>query len=164
MKVSRMRALALLVLLALAPSVAWSEPADGPVAVITTIYKAYQPAPANGPNIAGVYSTRLQGLIDADAKSTPEGEVGKIDWDVFVNGQDWELSDLKIALVSENGDRAEVSASFNNLGEPKEMLFDLAREGGRWLIDDVQSIKPGERWTMSKILKGDPDAFPDEAD
>ena len=44
------------------------------------------------------------------------------------------------------------------------MLFDLVREGGRWLVDDVQSLKPGGRWTMSKILTGDPDAFPDEAD
>jgi hypothetical protein len=83
---------------------------------------------------------------------------------VFVDGQEWEITELKIAVVSEDGDRAQVSASFENLGEPREMLFDLVREGGRWLVDDVQSLKPGGRWTMSKILTGAPDAFPEEAE
>ena len=159
-----MRTLLLMVLFALAPMSAQAETANGPVAAITAIYKAYQSAPSKGPDIGKVYSAQLQALIDADAKATPDGEVGKIDWDVFVDGQDWEISELKIAVVSEDGDRAQVSASFVNLGEPREMLFDLVREGGRWLVNDVQSLKPGGRWTMSKILTGAPDAFPDEAD
>lgn len=46
--------------------------------------------------------------------------------------------------------------------EPKEILFDLVREGDRWLVDDVQSTTKGKRWTMSKALTGAPDAFPDE--
>jgi hypothetical protein len=159
-----MRALLLMVLIAFAPQAAGAEAAGGPQAAIAGIYKAYQNAPSKGPDLGKVYSARLQALIDADAKATPEGEVGKIDWDVFVDGQEWEIAELKIAVVSEDADRAQVSASFENLGEPREMLFDLVREGGRWLVDDVQSLKPGGRWTMSKILTGAPDAFPDEAD
>ena len=159
-----MRALLLMVLIAFVPQTAGAETTGGPQAAIAGIYKAYQSAPAKGPDLGKVYSARLQALVDADAKATPEGEVGKIDWDVFVDGQEWEIAELKIAVVSEDGDRAQVSASFENLGEPREMLFDLVREGGRWLVDDVQSLKPGGRWTMSKILTGAPDAFPEEAD
>ena len=158
-----MRTLLLMVLFSL-PMSAQAETTSGPAAAISAIYKAYQSAPSNGPDVGKVYSARLQALIDADAKATPEGEVGKIDWDVFVDGQEWEISELKIAVVSEDADRAQVSASFKNMGEPREMLFDLVREGGRWLVDDVQSLKVGGRWTMSKILTGAPDAFPDEAD
>jgi hypothetical protein len=42
-------------------------------------------------------------------------------------------------------------------------LFDLIREKGSWRIDDISSIRSGARWTMSKILTGAPDAFPDAA-
>lgn len=159
-----MRMLITIALMSLASLAARAETKSGAEAAIVAIYKSYQSSPANGPDLGKVYSARLQALIDADAKATPEGEVGKIDWDVFVDGQDWEISELKIALVEEKGDRANVSASFLNLGEPREMLFDLVREGGQWKVDDVQSLKPGGRWTMSKILTGAPDAFPDEAD
>jgi hypothetical protein len=160
-----MRILALIALLLIAPPFAWSEPAEGPEAAIAAIYKIYQTTPQDkAPDIGKVYSARLQALLDADAKATPEGEVGKIDWDVFVDGQEWQIANLKITLVSKEGDSAEVSASFENLGEPREILFALVREGGRWQVDDVQSVRPGARWTMSKILQGDPDAFPDEAD
>lgn len=160
-----MRILALLALLMIAPSLASAEPAEGPQAVIAAIYNVYQTTPQDkAPDIGKVYSAGLQALIDAEAKATPEGEVGKLDWDVFVDGQEWKISNLKITLVSQDGDRAKVQASFDNLGEPREMLFHLVREDGRWLIDDIQSTRPGARWTMSKVLKGDPDAFPDEPD
>jgi Protein of unknown function (DUF3828) len=133
-----------------------------PVSTITTIYKAYQAAPDTAPDVGAVYSPRLQQLIDADRKNTPEGEVGKIDWDVFVDGQEWKIGKLNVTLVSEAADGAQVRAQFNNFDEPKEILFDLVRDGDRWLIDDVQSTTRGKRWTMSKALTGAPDAFPDE--
>ena len=63
--------------------------------------------------------------------------------------------------MSRTGDRAVVDASFDNLGSDQQMRFDLVLEGGKWAIDDLQALdKP--RWTMSKVLEGAPDAFPDE--
>ena len=121
-----------------------------PVDAIAAIYKAYQTTPDTAPDIGAVYSSRLQQLLDADRKTTPEGEVGKIDWDVFVDGQECKLSELNVTLVSEAADHAQVSAKFNNFAEPKQILFDLVREDGRWLVDDVQSTTKGGRWTMSK--------------
>ncbi len=142
---------------------AHAGPGGDPVSAIDAIYKAYGVKADAAPDVGAVYSHRLQQLIDADRESTPEGEVGKIDWDVFVDGQDWEISQLKVAPVSEAGDHAQVVARFNNFAEPKEILFDLVREDGRWLVDDVRSTTKGKRWTLSKILTGAPDAFPDEA-
>jgi hypothetical protein len=79
---------------------------------------------------------------------------------VFVDGQDWQLSELKIAPVSRAATQAEVRASFKNFGEPRDLHCN--RAGGRpWRIDDIQeTLKP--RWTMSKILLDAPDAFPDQ--
>jgi hypothetical protein len=137
---------------------------DGdPVALLTAIYKTYTdigPGEDGVPELSGVYSKRLQALIDKDEKETPEGDVGRIDWDLFVDGQDWQLTELKIVPALKEATRAEVRATFNNFGEPRDILYTLVLENGHWRIDDIQeTLKP--RWTMSKILLDAPDAFPD---
>ena len=154
-----------LALLAVVLSAA-SPPAgvDGdPVALLTAIYKTYTdigPGEDGVPELSGVYSKRLQALIDKDEKETPEGDVGRIDWDLFVDGQDWQLTELKIVPALKEATRAEVRATFKNFGEPRDILYTLVLENGHWRIDDIQeTLKP--RWTMSKILLDAPDAFPD---
>lgn len=130
-----------------------------PVSLIKAIYATYT-ADNDKPGLPRIYSKRLQALIDKDEKETPEGMVGRIDWDVFVDGQDWKLTELKIALVWKSADKAQVRATFKNFDQSSNMLFDLVREDGRWRIDDVTKTIP-PRWTMSKILLDAPDAFPD---
>ncbi len=150
--------LAVLVLLSLGPGAAIAAPFDSdPVSLIEAIYKTYE---TDNPGLPHIYSKRLQALIGKDEKETPEGMVGRIDWDVFVDGQDWKLTALKIALVSKSADKAQVRATFKNFDQPSNMLIDLVREDGRWRVDDVTKTIP-PRWTMSKILLDDPDAFPD---
>ena len=135
-----------------------------PEALITAIYQTYTdiaPGEDGTPEVEGVYSARLQALLDKDAKETPEGEVGRIDWDVFVDGQDWQLTELKIVPVSKEATRAKMRATFKNFGEPRDLLYSLVLEDGHWRIDDIQeTLKPS--WTMSKILLDAPDAFPDQ--
>jgi Protein of unknown function (DUF3828) len=135
------------------------EPDSDPVALITAIYQTY--LKDNVPEMTGIYSKRLQALIDKDEKETPAGDVGRIDWDVFVDGQDWALRKFKIVKVSQDGDKAQVRATFINMSEPKNMLFDLVREDGHWRIDEIEkTLRP--RYFMSKILSDDPGAFPDD--
>jgi hypothetical protein len=68
-----------------------------PVSLITAIYETYLD---NTELLTDIYSKRLQALLDKDAQETPEGMVGRIDWDVFVDGQDFTLKELKIVPVS----------------------------------------------------------------
>jgi Protein of unknown function (DUF3828) len=158
-----MRLVLALALMALGTVTANAAAADDPVALIAAIYKTYTdigPGKSGMPGLAHVYSKRLQALIDKDATETPEGMVGRIDWDVFVDGQDWQLTNLDIKEMSRGGASAEVRATFKNFGQPRDMLFDLVRENGHWRIDEIQeTLKP--RWAMSKILSDAPDAFPD---
>jgi hypothetical protein len=138
---------------------------DGdPETLIAAIYKTYtdiDPGEDGMPGLLGIYSQRLQALIDKDEQETPEGEVGKIDWDVFVDGQDWQLTDLNIVPVAKDEGRAQVRATFKNFGEPRDILYTLVPEHGHWRIDEIEeTLKP--RWTMSKILLGASDAFPDQ--
>ena len=158
-----MRLVLALVLIAFATVTVNAAAGDDPVALIEAIYKTYTdigPGAPGTPGLASVYSKRLQALIDKDATETPEGMAGRIDWDVFVDGQDWQLTDLDIEAVSRSGAAATVRATFNNFGAPRDMLFDLVRENGHWRIDEIEeTLKP--RWAMSKILSDAPDAFPD---
>ena len=156
-----MRRLALALFFALCGTYANAQATDDPVALITDIYKTYQ-GDTDYPSYANPYSRRMQALLDADEKATPKGDAGTIDWDVFVNGNDWDIKNLTVALVSKSAARAQVRALFISF-KPHDMLFDLAYEDGRWVIDDISETKLGSnRWTMSKILTHAPDAFPDE--
>ena len=153
-----MRIVALL-LLAFALGAASPAPqADSdPVSLIEAVYASYE---KGEPELSDLYSRRLQALIDKDEKETPEGMVGRIDWDVFVDGQDWKLSELKITPVSQSATQADIRATFKNFGDPRDILISLVLEDGHWRVDEIQeTLKP--RWTMSKILLDAPDAFPD---
>jgi len=153
----------ILIAIALGAASPLGDADSDPESLITAIYQTYTdiaPGEEGVPNVEGVYSKRLQALLDKDAKETPEGEVGRIDWDLFVDGQDWQLTELKIGPVSQDATQAEVRATFKNFGEPRDILYTLVLEDGYWRINDIQeTLKP--RWTMSKILLDAPDAFPD---
>lgn len=153
--------LALLAVLSFSGRAAAETPAApqgaGPAAFVAAIYDTYK---TDAPGLPQMYSRRLQGLIDKDASETPEGMVGRIDWDVIVDGQDWRISKLNIELVSQTDDMALVRATFDNFDKPRNLLFDLVREDGYWRVDDIQETLP-PRWTMSKILSDAPDAMPD---
>jgi len=98
-----MRRLALILMFALCASFAQAQDFSDPVALITDIYKAYT-TDIESPGYGDVYSKRLQALRDSDGPDAPDGDGGKIDWDVFVNGNDWQLSKLTVTLVSRNID------------------------------------------------------------
>jgi hypothetical protein len=138
-----------------------AQDASDPVALITDIYKTYT-SETNTPGYSDVYSNRLKALVEADLKAQEPGDSGSIDWDVFVNGNDWQVSKLAITLVSKSVTRAQVRARFFNFVEQQDQLFDLIFQNGRWVIDNVRATQAGHRWTMSKILTHAPDAFPDE--
>jgi Skp family chaperone for outer membrane proteins len=157
-----MRAVVAAVFLLVCAAAATAQTPTDPVGFVRAIYAAYQHD--NTPAwYEQNYSARLRKMIDADrADADKDDDAGKFDWDPIINAQDWKLADLRVSLVSRAGDGAVVDASFRNLGADQRMRFSLALEGGKWAIDDVQSLnKP--RWTMSKVYQGAPDAFPDEA-
>lgn len=72
-----------------------------------------------------------------------------LDGDPIVDAQDWALSNLNVALEAppESG-RARVLATFTNLGQPREIHFDLVKIGDRWQVDNIRS---GD-WDLRKHL------------
>jgi hypothetical protein len=158
-----MKALApLFALMLVFASPAEAQPASTPDGMIRAIYKMYEADDVKG-TIKDVASRRLKRLIEADEKATPKGEIGKLDFDVFVNGNDFKVSRVRVRVPPmpadrpKTPDRAKVQANFISLKKPHEIVFDLVREGGQWKVDEVTSMV-GQKWTLSKILTAKPDA------
>jgi hypothetical protein len=138
-----------------------ATPAQGrgvadPRAFVEGQYRAYQTntdTPVEAPTYA--YSDRLKALFeDYDAHQNPN-EVGSIDFDWWINAQDWELHDVAVAEAESGPDAKTVTARFRNIDRREEVRFLFVRTGGRWYLDDaVQgSGHGGDGWTLSALLR-----------
>jgi len=97
-------------------------------------------------------SADLQALYDADAELTPEGEMGAISFDPFIDGQDYDLTDFEIGVADIAGEHASVDVTFKNFGEPRALTYELVFEDGGWKIDDVVSTNPDNLYRLSEIF------------
>ena len=143
--------LALLLIVAAWPGVLHAAD-TAPRQFLTAIYKAYSGADATGISWRGNKADRyfdpaLTKLILRDVKES-KGEVGRIDFDPFVAGQDFEITNLDIAIVSESTEAASAIVSFTNLGQPTKIRYDLTKTAKGWRIANIIWIAPDD-------LKGD---------
>lgn len=132
--------------------------ADGPSDLINKIYAYYLdpsadgPPPGSGDDDEQILSKRLDGLFTAYEQSSSDDEVGGLDFDPFINAQDYDLKDLKIESDKVEGDKAIVVVSFFNFDAPTELTYSLVQEDGAWKVDDIESKDSQYPWVLSKIL------------
>lgn len=81
-------------------------------------------------------------------------EVGSIDFDWWINAQDWELSDVSVSQADSGRNRRVVTARWRNSGRNDSSRFLFVRIGTRWYLDDVVhgSGHGDEGWTLSALL------------
>jgi hypothetical protein len=106
-----------------------------------------------------IYTPALQKAFDDEDKDS-NGEIGRLDFYFWVNGQDWKLSNVEVTerSVWKRPDRKVVAVGFRNFDQESNLLFYFQKVGGRWLIDDVESLdiikgEEGYAWVLSLILK-----------
>ncbi len=104
-------------------------------------------------------SRALQALYDRDAEITPDGEMGAISFDPYIDGQDYEITEFEIGTPQVDGDAAIVEVSFLNMGEPRLLTYELVLEDGGWKIDDVISANPENQYRLSEIFEEAAAAF-----
>lgn len=81
-------------------------------------------------------------------------QICAIDWDFIIDGQDWELSHVKVGPLVVAGERATVTVSFNNLKSSSANVYRFVREGGDWKVDDIETRTAGEKPTrIAKVLR-----------
>ena len=100
-----------------------------------------------------IYSPRLEALFGLDTKEA-HGEVGRLDFDFWMNGQDGTVSGVTISKidVENTKDRVIVVAKFKNEKTPNEIHFYFEKTAKGWQLDDVRSLA-GDPWVLSLALK-----------
>jgi hypothetical protein len=132
-------------------SLATAQSYDTPEALLEAFYEPY----FNGsfPEDESQFrSAALQALYDNDAEITPEGEMGAISFDPYIDGQDYDITDFEIGTPDIAGDEASVDVTFSNFGEPRALTYELVLEDGGWKIDDVISTNPDNPYRLSEIF------------
>mgnify|MGYP000141505250 CR=1 FL=1 len=131
---------------------------DSPEQVVRSIYATYE----NGglgvsptdPDVQHAFSGRMRILLDEERRRIARNGLGLLDFDVFVDGQDFDVSDLKIGKPLVNGDKARLDISLMNMGEPRQFRFHFVREMGGWRIDEMETLGTGMPWRLSRLLAG----------
>lgn len=98
----------------------------------------------------------LRALLEAERQDVAAGAPPALDFDPFVNGQDFELDALVVSDPVVDGDAATVIVAFTNFGVGQQLRFSLLRRSEGWKIDDIESLNAGEGWRLSTLLAADP--------
>lgn len=132
-------------------SLASAQTYDTPEALLEAFYAPYF-AGEFSDNEAAFRSQALQALYDNDAQVTPEGEMGALSFDPYIDGQDFDITDFAIGAAGIAGDYASVDVTFSNFGEPRSLTYELVLEDGGWKIDDVVSTNPDNLYRLSEMF------------
>jgi hypothetical protein len=145
-------------LLVLSASASFADDAT-PQSFLKSVYLPYQRSDkaldiGSEAKAARYFTPDLARLIGADvAEAAKRNEVGRLDFDPFIGGQDW--APRKIELKVNPGpapDHASGTASFMPLGEKQRTVvtLDLVRTPAGWRISDIHW--QGQSDSLLKIL------------
>ncbi len=146
----RLNVLALSAFLSLAGVVS-AQAFGTPEALLEAFYEPYF-TDAFPEDESAFRSTALNALYEADAERTPAGEMGALGFDPYVDGQDFQLSELVIGEAEISGDAAVVDVSFDNFDRPTLLTYELVFEADGWKIDDVVSQESEYPYRLSEIF------------
>jgi hypothetical protein len=146
-----MRHLAFLAL-ALLATPSFAEDYSDPKALVEALYAGYMPPNEFPPDMSALQSKRLNGLFAADSKEA-DGEIGRIDFDPFINGQDYAVTKVEVSEPSYAAGKALVRVNIVNFGEADEFGLLLVKEGGGWKVDDVWNSRADYSYDLLDILQ-----------
>jgi Protein of unknown function (DUF3828) len=136
---------------------AW--PADASArAFVTDIYDAYKGKDAKGHPldderaIRRYFEPSLAALMVKDQKiAAKRGEVGLLDFDPFIDAQDWEISNFDIAVDDSAPGKASATVKFTNFDKAATVRLDLVKVKNDWRIADITWLRDGKTESLGKI-------------
>ena len=128
------------------------------LAFVTDIYNGYKGNDSLGhaldsePVIRRYFEPALAALMVKDQKlAAKRGEVGSLDFDPFVDAQEWEISEFDIAVSDTAPGKAIATVKFTNLGKPTIVTLDLVAIKNEWRIRDISWHIDGKSQTLRGI-------------
>ncbi len=128
-----------------------AQPFETPEALLEAFYQPYF-TDDFADDESAFRSEALNALYATDETNTPAGELGALGFDPYVDGQDYQLSNLIIGDAEISGDDAAVEVSFDNFDQPVSLTYELVFEDGGWKIDDVVSEESEFPYRLSEIF------------
>lgn len=127
----------LLPLLALAIS-AFATAKESPEQIVRKLYDAYfQPSVQESSVVFEDYaSAELKALFAKDEKLA-DGEIGCIDYDFIIQGQDYDAENIKRTLKIKTLDNNRVEAKFQNFDTPATVIYQFACTENQCQITDL---------------------------
>jgi len=113
-------------------------------AFVAAIYDAY--VGKNGDGIAldseqkvqHYFEPSLAAMILRDQKEAARHqEVGNLDFDPFVDAQDWDIAAFNVVMNDKGPDRASATVQFNNFGKSQTVVLELVKIKSEWKISDI---------------------------
>ena len=129
-------------------------------AFVTAIYASYKGKDAKGVpldnerTIRRYFEPRLATLMAKDVKaSARSGDVGNLDFDPFLNAQDWDTTTYDIAVGDAAAGKTQATVKFVNQGQPMTVVLDLVQVKNDWRIQDITWMNDGKTSTLRKMFE-----------
>jgi len=129
-------------------------------AFVTAIYDAYVGKNGNGiamdsdQKVQHYFEPSLAALILQDQRAAERRkEVGTLDFDPFVDAQDWDIAAFNIVMNEKGSDKASATVQFNNFGKAQTVVLDLVKIKNEWKISDI-TWTPHENPNTLRTLYG----------
>lgn len=129
-----------------------STAASDPSIVIRPLYDRYLAGDAGvfpPLEVQAPWSERMRNELMAMMARSEARNEPILDFDPFVNAQDWEIQSVNVTTdaVAE-GSHAVVRANITNAGFAEDVLYDLVWENGAWRVDNIRNSD----WDLRQIV------------
>jgi hypothetical protein len=128
------------------------------LAFVNDIYAAYKGKDAKGHPLGDDRAIRryfepsLATLMGKDQKAAAKrSEVGLLDFDPFIDAQDWEIAAFDIAVEDGAPGKATATVKFTNFDKPVTVRLDLVKLKNDWRIADITWMRDGKADSLRKI-------------
>jgi hypothetical protein len=111
---------------------------------VTAIYDAYKGKDAKGhpldddAAIRSYFEPKLAAAMIKDRRAAARRqEVGTLDFDPFVDAQDWEIATFDITVSDAGAGKASATVKFANLDSNSTVVLDMVTIKGAWKISNI---------------------------
>jgi Protein of unknown function (DUF3828) len=138
-----------------------AEAADpSALAFVADIYAAYEGKDSKGHPldderaIRRYFEPSLAALMVKDQKSAAKrGEVGLLDFDPFLDAQDWEVATFDIGVDDDAPGKATATVKFSNFDKPQTVRLDLVKLKNEWRIAEITWVRDGKAENLRSIYR-----------
>ncbi len=128
---------------------------DTPEALITYAYQPY--ASGQFPDDSyELFAPNLRELVETTNANAGEDQAGALDFDPFIDAQDFGDVSTTVDKVTTIGDHVEIAVTVSNFGETVQMAFTVVKTDAGWLISDIARIDGEYPWRLTELLADNP--------